>query len=140
MPAAADPCAHELMRAGDGVAAGPWPARDFMHGAVTQLGERLNGIQEVRDLISLGSTTLRLRLRVAGHAKAGAVGVSAEALAKAELRFGEGRLAKVGQKSIAIMPQIFGEMMAWVQPLANEYATRIAANLEKRLREKGYRL
>ncbi len=77
-----------------------------MHGAVAQLGERLNGIQEVRDSIPLGSTTLRLRLRVAGPAKAGAVGVSAEALAKAELRFGEGS----------------------------------AANLEKRLREKGYRL
>ncbi len=47
---------------------------------------------------------------------------------------------KTGQKSIAIMPQIIGEMMAWVQPLANEYAARIAAKLEKRLREKGYRL
>lgn len=47
---------------------------------------------------------------------------------------------KTGQKAITIMPQIFGEMMAWVEPLANEYAARIAANLKKRLREKGYRL
>ena len=47
---------------------------------------------------------------------------------------------KTGKKSIATAPQIFGEIMAWVQPLAKEYAARIAAELEKRLREKGYRL
>ncbi len=47
---------------------------------------------------------------------------------------------KTGQKSISIMPQMFGEMMTWVQPLAKEYTARIAAELEKRLREKGYRL
>ncbi len=47
---------------------------------------------------------------------------------------------KTGQKSIAIMPQIFGEMMAWVGPLVKKYTARIAAELEMRLREKGYRL
>ena len=47
---------------------------------------------------------------------------------------------KTGQKSIAIMPQIFGEIMAWVGPLAKEYTARITGNLKERLREKGYRL
>ncbi len=47
---------------------------------------------------------------------------------------------KTGQKSIAVMPLIFGDMMAWVRPLAKESTARITANLKKRLREKGYRL
>ena len=45
-----------------------------------------------------------------------------------------------GQKSIAVMPLVSGEIMAWMGPLAKEYAARITGNLKKRLREKGYRL
>ena len=37
---------------------GPAPAPNGVHGAVAQLGERLNGIQEVRGSIPLGSTIL----------------------------------------------------------------------------------
>ncbi len=47
---------------------------------------------------------------------------------------------KTGQKTIAIMPQILKEILVWVQPLAKEFAARLAAKLEMRLREKGYRL
>src|SRR3954453_17369503 len=47
----------------------PW-RRGRKPGAIAQLGERLHGMQEVGGSIPPGSTTLRLRLRVAQPPKA----------------------------------------------------------------------